>query len=136
MLSCLLLSFLLVCIDAPGGPFLGFWLHVRPKTRPEYALCEHADPAMAVVQYKKQELELAQDLYARAYDIQASLSGTNDPYIVAILTNIAGLLRTLGRHDDAEVVYQTVCTSRPVFGKPYAVVVEAPKHVASDRIGL
>ena len=53
-------------------------------------------------------LEKGQDMYARAYDIQAAKLGSEHPDVAATMNNTAGLLKAMGKLADAEAVYRAV----------------------------
>ena len=75
------------CTDTSGGP---------------------AFAGVAVVLFKLNQYQQAQDLYARAYDIQSSKLGPEHQEVATTMNNTAGLLKTMGKLEDAEVVYRTV----------------------------
>ena len=54
-------------------------------------------------------LEKAQDMYARAYDIQSAKLGPEHPEVASTMNHTAGLLKVMGKFGDAESVYRTVC---------------------------
>eukprot|EP00891_Asterochloris_glomerata_P006867 jgi/Astpho2/6867/Aster-06539 len=62
---------------------------------------------VAVVLFKLNQYQQAQDLYARAYDIQSSKLGPEHQEVATTMNNTAGLLKTMGKLEDAEVVYRT-----------------------------
>jgi len=62
----------------------------------------------AVVLFRLHQYQGAQDLYARAYDIQSSKLGPEDKEVATTMNNTAGLLKAMGKLADAEVVYRTV----------------------------
>lgn len=64
--------------------------------------------ALAIVEYKLGNYEAAQDLYARAYEIQCSTLGPEHAEVAGTMNSIAGLLKTMGKVKDAELVYRTV----------------------------
>lgn len=53
-------------------------------------------------------LEKAQDLYARAYDIQTAKLGPEHPEVAHTMNHTAGLLKAMGKYSDAESVYRAV----------------------------
>lgn len=53
-------------------------------------------------------LERAQDMYARAYDIQAAKLGPEHPEVASTMNHTAGLLKVMGKFSDAESVYRAV----------------------------
>ena len=53
-------------------------------------------------------LEKAQDLYARAYDIQTAKLGPEHPEVAYTMNYTAGLLKAMGKFSDAESVYRAV----------------------------
>lgn len=53
-------------------------------------------------------LEKAQDMYASAYDIQASKLGPEHPEVASTMNHTAGLLKVMGKLSDAEAVYRAV----------------------------
>ncbi len=61
-----------------------------------------------MVLFKLNQYQQAQDLYARAYDIQSSKLGPEHQEVATTMNNTAGLLKTMGKLEDAEVVYRTV----------------------------
>ena len=63
---------------------------------------------LAVVLFRLHQYQGAQDLYARAYDIQSSKLGPEDKEVATTMNNTAGLLKAMGKLADAEVVYRTV----------------------------
>ena len=65
-----------------------------------------------MVLFKLNQYQQAQDLYARAYDIQSSKLGPEHQEVATTMNNTAGLLKTMGKLEDAEVVYRTVSCSR------------------------
>ncbi len=65
---------------------------------------------LAVVLFRLHQYQGAQDLYARAYDIQSSKLGPEDKEVATTMNNTAGLLKAMGKLADAEVVYRTVST--------------------------
>ena len=64
-----------------------------------------------MVLFKLNQYQQAQDLYARAYDIQSSKLGPEHQEVATTMNNTAGLLKTMGKLEDAEVVYRTVSGS-------------------------
>lgn len=74
-----------------------------------------ADAGLAVVLFRLHQYQGAQDLYARAYDIQSSKLGPEDKEVVTTMNNTAGLLKAMGKLADAEVVYRTVGYSTCYF---------------------
>lgn len=58
--------------------------------------------------FRLHQYQGAQDLYARAYDIQSSKLGPEDKEVATTMNNTAGLLKAMGKLADAEVVYRTV----------------------------
>ena len=58
-------------------------------------------------------LEKAQDMYARAYDIQSAKLGPEHPDVASTMNHTAGLLKVMGKFGDAESVYRTVCPACP-----------------------
>lgn len=63
---------------------------------------------LAVVLFRLHQYQGAQDLYARAYDIQTSKLGPENKEVATTMNNTAGLLKAMGKLADAEVVYRTV----------------------------
>ena len=61
-----------------------------------------------MVLFRLHQYQGAQDLYARAYDIQSSKLGPEDKEVATTMNNTAGLLKAMGKLADAEVVYRTV----------------------------
>lgn len=66
-----------------------------------------------MVRYRLNNFPAAQDLYARAYDIQVSMLGPDHQEVATTMNNTAGLLRGMGKLTDAEVVYRTVSARSP-----------------------
>ena len=56
-------------------------------------------------------LEKAQDLYARAYDIQTAKLRPEHPEVAHTMNYTAGLLKAMGKYSDAESVYRAVSLS-------------------------
>lgn len=61
-----------------------------------------------MILFRLHQYQGAQDLYARAYDIQSSKLGPEDKEVATTMNNTAGLLKAMGKLADAEVVYRTV----------------------------
>ena len=68
-----------------------------------------------MVLFRLHQYQGAQDLYARAYDIQSSKLGPEDKEVATTMNNTAGLLKAMGKLADAEVVYRTVSCPVCVF---------------------
>lgn len=62
-------------------------------------------------------LEKAQDLYARAYDIQTAKLGPEHPDVACTMNHTAGLLKAMGKYSDAESVYRAVSTTCPIISR-------------------
>lgn len=62
------------------------------------------------MKYKRGEWDAVQDMFARAYDIQSTQLGADDPELALTMTHSAGLLKAMNKHADAEIVYRTVST--------------------------
>ena len=76
---------------------------------------------LAVVLFRLHQYQGAQDLYARAYDIQSSKLGPEDKEVATTMNNTAGLLKAMGKLADAEVVYRTVSNPSAVSLKQRVV---------------
>lgn len=63
---------------------------------------------LAVVCFKLGEYSTSQDLYARAFDIQSVMLGSEHPETATTMNNTAGLLKAMGDYNQAEIVYRTV----------------------------
>ena len=56
-------------------------------------------------------------MYARAYDIQAAKLGPEHADVAVTMNNTAGLLKAMGKFNDAESVYRAVGSSSFSFQK-------------------
>lgn len=66
------------------------------------------DAGLAVVKYKLNLWDEVQDLFARAYDIQSTQLGQDNPELALTMSHSAGLLKAMNKDADAETVWRTV----------------------------
>lgn len=73
---------------------------------------------LAVVKYKLNLWDDVQDLFARAYDIQSTQLGQDNPELALTMSHSAGLLKAMNKDADAETVWRTVSHIEPRFSNP------------------